>query len=382
MIYLDNAATSWPKPESVYRAMDDFARNRAGNPGRSGHRLAVESDQRVQGCREAIARLLHAESPDQVILTLNATDGLNIAQKGLLRPGDHVVTSHTEHNSINRPLASMAAAGMITYDKAASAPDGSIPPAEIEKLFRKNTRLLAITHCSNVLGVLNPIDEYAKLARSRGILTLIDASQSVGIVPIDVQALGVDMVAFPGHKNLFGPMGTGALYVRKGVELRVFREGGTGFKADEEVHPSEMPFRLEGGTPNAHGYAGLLAGVEFVEREGSARILRHERELALRFADALRENPKVVVHGCLARERQTGPVSITIRGAEPAEVGRIMDEKYGIACRPGLHCAPGTHKFLGTFPKGTVRFSFGYFNTAEHADAAVRAVNEVAASMK
>jgi cysteine desulfurase family protein len=379
MIYLDNAATSWPKPESVYRAMDDFARNRAGNPGRAGHRLAVESEKTVQGCREAVARLLHAESPDQIILTLNATDGLNIAQKGLLRPGDHVITSHTEHNSINRPISAMAAAGMITYDKAASAPDGSVPASELERLIRKNTRLLAITHCSNVLGVLNPIDEYAKLARSRGILTLIDASQSVGIVPIDVQALGVDMVAFPGHKNLFGPMGTGALYVRKGVELRAFREGGTGFKADEEVHPSEMPFRLEGGTPNAHGYAGLLAGVEFVEREGSAKILRHERELALRFADALRENPKVVVHGCLARDRQTGPVSITIRGAEPAEVGRIMDEKYGVACRPGLHCAPGTHKFLGTFPKGTVRFSFGYFNTIEHADAALRAVNEVAA---
>lgn len=379
MIYIDNAATSWPKPESVYRAMDDFARNHAGNPGRSGHRMAVESEKHVQGCREALARLLHAESPDQVILTLNATDGLNIAQKGLLRPGDHVVTSHLEHNSINRPLSAMAAAGMITYDKAASGPDGGVPVAEIEKLIRKNTRLIALTHCSNVLGILNPIDQVAKLARSRGILTLIDASQSVGLVPIDVQSLGLDLVAFPGHKNLFGPMGTGALYVRKGIELRPFREGGTGFKADEEVQPSEMPFRLEGGTPNAHGFAGLLAGLRFVEQEGAAKIFRHERDLALRFADLLRDNPKVVVHSCRNRDLQTGPVSISIRGAEPAEVGRVMDEKYGIACRPGLHCAPGTHKLLGTFPKGTVRFSFGYFNTVEHVEAAARAVNEVSA---
>jgi cysteine desulfurase family protein len=381
MIYLDNAATSFPKPESVYRAMDDFARRHAGNPGRSGHRMAVESERHVQGCREALARLLHAESPDQVVLTLNATDALNIAQRGLLRPGDHVITSHTEHNSINRPLAAMAAAGMIAYDKAASAPDGTVPPAEIEKLVRKSTRLIAITHCSNVLGVVNPIEEYARIARARGILTLIDASQSVGIVPIDVQALGVDLVAFPGHKNLFGPMGTGALYVRKGLELRPFREGGTGFKADEEMQPAEMPFRLEGGTPNAHGYAGLRAGIEFVEQEGPGKILRHERELALRFVDLLSGNPRVALYSGRSRDRQTGPVSLLIRGIEPAEVGRIMDERYGIACRPGLHCAPGTHRFLGTFPKGTVRFSFGYFNTPADAEAAARAVNEVAAGV-
>ncbi len=378
MIYLDNAATSFPKPESVYRAMDEFARLHAGNPGRSGHRLAVESEKRVQACREAIARLLNAESPDRVVLTLNATDGLNIAQKGVLRQGDHVITSHTEHNSINRPLSAMAAAGMIAFDKAPSDPDGTVPAAAIEKLIRRNTRLIAITHCSNVLGVLNPIDQYARLARSRGILTLIDASQSVGVVPIDVQALGLDLVAFPGHKNLFGPMGTGALYVRRGVDVRPYREGGTGYKADEETHPSEMPFRLEGGTPNAHGYAGLLAGVEFVLEKGPETFLRHERDLALRFADQVRGNRKVTLYSGRNRDLQTGPVSLTIEGTDPAEVGRIMDGKHGIACRPGLHCAPGTHRFLGTFPKGTVRFSFGYFNAAEEADLAARAVNALA----
>ena len=381
MIYIDNAATSFPKPEGVYRAMDEFARNFAGNPGRSGHRMAVESEKRVQGCREAVARLLNAESPDQVVLTLNATDGLNIAQKGVLKPGDHVITSTLEHNSINRPLAKMAKDGLITYDKAEPAPDGHVPTENIEKLIRKNTRLLAITHCSNVLGVLNPVDEYCRIARKRGILTLLDVSQSVGVVPIDVQKLGADMVAFPGHKNLFGPMGTGALYVRRGLDVRVFREGGTGHKADQEFQPEEMPFRLEGGTPNAHGYAGLLAGIEFVEKEGIGKIGDHERALALRFADAIRSNAKVTLYSCKSPDRQLGPVSLLIRGLEPAEVGRIMDEKYGIACRPGLHCAPGTHRFLGTLPKGTVRFSFGYFNTDAHVDAAVNAVNEVSSKV-
>jgi cysteine desulfurase/selenocysteine lyase len=377
MIYLDNAATSWPKPESVYKAMDEFARTWAGNPGRSGHKMAVESEKRVQGCREALARLLHAEHADRVILTLNATDALNIALKGLLRKGDHVVTSHTEHNSINRPLARLAAEGFLTYDKAPSEPDGSVATSSLERLLRKNTRLIAITHCSNVLGVVNPIADYATLARSRGVLTLIDASQSIGVVPLDVQALGVDLLAFPGHKNLFGPMGTGALYVRPGVDLDVFREGGSGFKAEEERHPAEMPFRLEGGTPNAHGFAGLLAGIEAVEKEGVERIGRHERDLALAFIDGLRDVKGVTVYSGRNRERQLGPVSLRIEGWEPADVGRVMDEKHGIACRPGLHCAPGTHKFLGTFPKGTVRFSFGWFNTAGDVDAALRAVREL-----
>lgn len=381
MIYLDNAATSWPKPESVYRALDRFAREFAGNPGRSGHRMAVESEARVQGCREALARLLHAEHADRIVLTLNATDALNIALKGLLRKGDHVVTSHVEHNSINRPLARLAAEGFLSYDKAPSEPDGSVATSSIEKLLRKNTRLIAITQCSNVLGVVNPVAEYAKLARSRGVLTLIDASQSIGVLPLDVQALGLDLVAFPGHKNLFGPMGTGALYVKPGIELDFFREGGSGFKAEEERHPLEMPFRLEGGTPNAHGFAGLLAGIEFVEKEGLAKIEKHERALALAFADGLRDNKKVTVYSCRTPERSLGPVSLRIAGLEPAEVGRLMDEKYGIACRPGLHCAPGTHKFLGTSPTGTVRFSFGWFNTPGDVEAALRAVHEVAADV-
>ena len=378
MIYLDNAATSWPKPESVYRELDEFARKFAGNPGRSGHRFAVESEDRVQGCRDGIARLLNAESPDRVILTLNATDGLNIALKGFLRPGDHAITSSIEHNSINRPLTSMAAAGKIEFDKAAPDPDGTVPAAAVEKLVRKNTRIIALTHASNVLGTVAPLEDYVKLARARGIALLLDASQSIGVVPLDVRGLGVDMVAFPGHKNLFGPMGTGALYVREGIDLNAFREGGTGSKAEQEIHPEEMPFRLEGGTPNAHGYAGLRAGVEFVLKEGLEKIRRHEQDLAVRFARAVADHPRVVVYCAETPGIRLGPVSINVRGVDPAEVGTLMDREFGIACRPGIHCAPGTHRWLGTLPHGTVRFSFGYFNTGEDVDAAVRAVHEVA----
>ncbi|MBI4565752.1 MAG: aminotransferase class V-fold PLP-dependent enzyme [Planctomycetes bacterium] len=377
MIYLDNAATTWPKPESVYQAMNDFARNHAGNPGRSGHRMAVESERRVAEARERVARLIHAESPDQVALTLNATDAINIAIKGVLRPGDHVVTTHLEHNSINRPLAAMAETGFITLTKAASAPDGTTPPEEIRKALTAKTRLIAVTHCSNVLGVVNDAAAYGSLAMDHGALLLLDASQTAGVVPIDVQAQKLDLVAFPGHKGCFGPMGTGALYVRSGLALRPFREGGTGFAAEHEMHPEEMPYRLEGGTPNAHGLAGLAAGLEFIEREGIRKIGSHERDLALRFIDSVRRLSRVTVWSGRAPDRQIGPVSISIQGAEPAEIGARLDREFGIACRPGLHCAPGTHRFLGTFPKGTVRFSFGYFNTAANVDEAARALAKV-----
>lgn len=378
MIYLDNAATTWPKPKEVYDAMDDFARRWAGNPGRSGHRMAVQAERHVQGARVALAKLLHAETPERVVLTLNATDALNIAIKGLIRPGDHIVTSQTEHNSVNRPLVGLERAGVATVSRARSAADGSVPASEIERLLTPKTRLIAITHCSNVLGVVNPVEEYAALARARGVTLLVDASQTAGVVPIDVQALKLDLVAFPGHKGCFGPMGTGALYVRPGLDLRVFREGGTGFASESEEHPAEYPFHLEGGTPNAHGLAGLEAGLAFIEREGIGKILKHEREMAMRFVEALRPHRRITLWSGRAPERQLGPVSLSIEGAEPSEVGAILDQRYEIACRPGLHCAPTTHKLLGTFPQGTVRFSFGYFNTPADVDAAAKAVFEIA----
>jgi cysteine desulfurase family protein len=378
MIYLDNAATTWPKPESVYRALDEFARNAAANPGRSGHRMAVAAEAKVGEARARVAKLLNAESPDRIILTLNATDALNIAIKGILRPGDHVVTSVLEHNSINRPLAALEQAGAISVTRLPAEADGSLSVDALREALTPATRLVAVTHGSNVLGVVNDAAALGDAAMRHGAVLLLDASQTAGVVPIDVRAQQLDLVAFPGHKGCLGPMGTGALYVRAGISLRPFREGGTGFGAESELQPEAMPFRLEGGTPNAHGLAGLAAGLEFLEREGVAKIGAHERDLALKFAEEARRIPGVTVWSGRSPAKQIGPVSLSVQGREPGEVGAALDERYGIACRPGLHCAPGTHRFLGTFPKGTVRFSFGYFNTAADVAAAAGALREIA----
>jgi cysteine desulfurase family protein len=340
--------------------------------------MAVESQRVVEDARRRVARLINAE-PERVALTANATDGLNAALKGFLRPGDHVVTSAIEHNSINRPLAGLAATRGITYSAVAAESDGTVRSGALEDAIRPATRLIAVTHASNVLGVVQPLEEYAAVARRRGVALLIDASQTAGVVPIDVRALGLDMVAFPGHKGCLGPMGTGALYVRPGLSVSAFREGGTGFAAESERHPEEYPYHLEGGTPNAHGLSGLAAGLAFVEDAGVERIGAHERSLALQFVDALRGHPGVTVYGTGARERRIGPVSLSLAGWDPAEAGAHLDARYEIACRPGLHCAPGAHRMIGTHPRGTVRFSFGCFNTPADVESAVRAIRDMAA---
>lgn len=378
MIYLDNAATTWPKPESVYRALDEFARRRAANPGRSGHRMARAAEEAVESARARVAGLLNAESPTRIALTLNATDAITIALRGLaLKEGDHVVTSVLEHNTINRWCTELARRG-VRITKVDAELDATLSPDAVRRALTPATKLLALTHASNALGSVNDAGAFGEIARGHGALLLLDASQTAGVVPIDVRAMRVDLAAFPGHKGCFGPMGTGALYVREGIDLEPLRRGGTGHRAESEEHPAEMPFRLEAGTPNAHGLAGLAAGLEFVAQTGVAAIGAHERALALRFAEGVRRHPKVTVHAVKTEERQIGPVSISIRGTDPADAGRILDERHGIACRPGLHCAPGAHRFAGTFPKGTVRFSFGYFNTTADADAASAAVLELA----
>lgn len=377
MIYLDNAATTWPKPEAVYQAMDRFARTNAANPGRSGHRMAAEAERVIAETRSAVAKLLGASSPTAIVFTLNATDALNIAIKGVLRRGDHVITTHLEHNSINRPLRRLEEEEFITVSRASAGDGGIVPEEEIENLITQKTRLVAVTHCSNVIGQVNPIAYYGKVARKHNILLLLDASQSAGVVEIDVVQAHVDMLACPGHKGLFGPMGTGILYVKPGLEVSPFREGATGTQSEVERHPLDMPHRLEGGTPNAHGLAGLGAGVRFLLEEGVQKIRRHESDLALRFSDRLRDNSKVIIYSAKNREQQIGPVAINLRGSEPLEIASLLDQRFAIACRAGLHCAPGAHRFLRTFPSGAIRFSFGYFNTVEHVDAAVQAVNDI-----
>jgi cysteine desulfurase family protein len=340
--------------------------------------MAVESERVVADTRSRLAKLIRAPDSERFVFTLNGSDALNIAIKGVVRPGDHVVTSVLEHNSINRPLGRLEKEGSIRLSKARADGAGVVQPDEVRRLVRKETRLIAVTHCPNVLGVVQPVEEYGRIAREAGATLLVDAAQTVGVVDIDVERDGIDLLAFPGHKGLFGLMGTGALYVRKGLDLAFFREGGVGYASEIELHPEVMPYRLEAGTPNTHGIAALGAGMRFIEAETTVRIRRHEQRLAMGLVERLRGEERILVHSGKDPERQIGPVSLSLRGVAPDEAGTLLDRKYGIACRPGLHCAPGAHKHLGTFPAGTVRFSFGWFNTDEHVEAAAKAVVEIA----
>ncbi|MBM4394077.1 MAG: aminotransferase class V-fold PLP-dependent enzyme [Deltaproteobacteria bacterium] len=378
-VYLDNAATSWPKPPEVAVAMERFLRDSAGNPGRAGHRLALAAQIPIDDCRAALARLLGAPDASRVAFTLNASDALNMALKGVLRDGDRVVTSRMEHNSVNRPLAALAAAGRIAVDVAENDGEGRIDPDSVRRLLRPGgTRLLALTWASNAFGTLQPVAEFAAAAREAGALLLLDASQAVGAVPLDLAGCGADLVAFPGHKGLMGPTGTGALWVRGGLDVAPWREGGTGGDSTDPFQPREMPHRLEGGTPNTVGIAGLLAGVRWVAARGVAEIRRHERDLTARIIGALSAVPGVAIHGPRDAEARIAAVSFTIPGHPPQEVAAALDAAFGVAVRPGLHCAPHAHRSLGTFPDGTVRASPGPFSTEADVDALAAAVGKVA----
>lgn len=378
MTYLDNAATSFPKPESVYRAMDEFARTQLANPGRAGHKMALASEHAIQDARHRLNRFLHGHGPERVIFTLNATDALNIAFKGLLQPGDHVITSDLEHNSVSRPLVAMANRGEITLTRVQADAEGILAPETITAAFTANTRLVAITHASNVLGSLQPIAEIGRRCRERGIAFLVDASQSVGVVPIDMQAMQIDLLAFPGHKGLFGPTGTGALLVSPRVTLRPWREGGTGGDSSSPTQPAELPFNLEGGTPNVLGIVGLTAGLDFVESQTPDKIHAHEIALSNRLRDALASLDGFHVLGPAAANNRVGAVSFYWEGLPAAELGGLLDQHFDIAVRPGLHCAPYIHKAMGSYPDGLVRASPGPFNTEADIDRLVDALREIA----
>jgi cysteine desulfurase family protein len=376
VIYLDNAATTWPKPERVYKAMQEFALRYGANPGRSGHRMAVEAEQLIYAVRSKLARFINAEDPSCIVFTLNCTDALNVAIKGVLRNGDHVITTCMEHNSVERPLCRLQNKGIIELTRVAPI-NGIVPPDDIVQAIRPNTRLIVTTHASNVIGKINPVEQYGRLARSKGVILLVDAGQTMGVVKIDVEHSCIDMLAFPGHKGLFGPTGTGGLYVRKGLDLEPFREGGTGFASEFMLQPEQMPYHLEGGTPNSFGIAGLGAGIEFIEDQGIDKILAHERELMVKFIEGIQGNSRITLYGADDLDRQLGLISLTIKDMDPMEVGAILDHSFGIACRTGLHCSPAVHKLLGTFPQGSIRFSFGYFNTEEDVEELIRAINEI-----
>jgi len=380
MIYFDNTATSWPKPPGVVEAMVHFMNEVGANPGRSGHRLSVEAGRTVYDAREVMAELFNAPDPLRVVFCLNATEALNLALQGLLRPGDHVITSSMEHNSVMRPLRALERRGVeVTVVRCLT--EGFLDPVDIEAAIKRSTKMIVLNHASNVVGTILPIAEAGEIAHRHGLLLLVDAAQTAGAYPIDVEADKIDLLAFTGHKSLYGPMGTGGLYIGERVNLKEFeplKRGGTGSRSELEKQPDFLPDMCESGTPNAVGLAGLAAGVRWVLERGVEAIRAHEVELAQRLIDGLRDIPGVTVYGGLDATRQTATVSFNIAGMEPSEVGLRLDEEYGILCRVGLHCAPAAHKTIGTFPIGTVRFGLGVFNTLEEVDAAVAAVGQLA----
>jgi cysteine desulfurase / selenocysteine lyase len=377
MIYLDNAATSFPKPESVYQALDRFARNDLANPGRAGHKMALAAERALDDCRHLLNQFFHGEGPERFVFTLNCTDALNMAFKGVLADGDHVITTDLEHNSVSRPLRKMELDGRISLTRIKADAGGTVHPDDFRKAFTPRTRLIALTHGSNVLGTIQPVAEVGRIARERGLIFLVDAAQTAGTMPIDVQAMNIDLLAFPGHKSLLGPTGTGALYVSPRVQVRAWREGGTGGDSSNETQPKEFPYFLEGGTPNVLGVAGLKAGVKFVQEKGLDELHAHEMRLIDRLWRRLDEMPGYQVFGHRDLALRVSTISFRAENLPAAEIGGILDQAFEVAVRPGLHCAPYIHRSLGTFPEGAVRVSPGPFNTEADIDHLAHALAEI-----
>ncbi len=377
MLYLDNAATSFPKPEVVYRELQDYLRRDGANPGRGGHQWAVRVEKTLDDTRSLLARFFGMDDYRRVIFTLNGTDSLNMAIKGVVRPGDHVVTSLLEHNSVSRPLKQLESDGIISLTQLPFSQEGFIDPDDFRRALTSRTRLVVLLHASNVLGTMQPVAEVGGICRRHEALFLVDAAQTAGILPIDMQGMQIDLLAFPGHKAMFGPPGTGVLLVGHRVQPVPWREGGTGFDSEDPVQPRQLPYLLEGGTPNTLGVAALRAGLRFVTGEGLDRIRGHEQRLLTRLIESLRDNPKIRLYGSLDLSRRVGSLALNREGYTASEVGMILDNAFEIAVRPGLHCAPYLHRELGTAPEGAIRISPGYFNTEEDIERCLSALEQL-----
>jgi cysteine desulfurase/selenocysteine lyase len=379
IIYLDNAATTFPKPRQVLDAVERFYTEQGGNPGRSGHRLSIAAGEVVEDARDRVARLINAEDPLQIAFTYNASYALNFAIWGTLEPGDRVLTSPLEHNSVARPLREAERRLGITVEFIEADPvTGIIDLDDLAGRLERPARLVTIVHGSNISGTIQPLSEIGKLTRAAGALLLVDAAQTAGTYPIDVRSMNIDLLAFTGHKGLFGMMGTGGLYVRPGVDLRASFQGGTGSKSEQDVQPDFLPDHLEPGTPNAGGLAALAAGVQFLEERGSIEeIHAYEQDLALELIEGILSIDGARVLGPTDGER-LAVVSFTLPSLSVSEIGWRLDEEFSIMARVGLHCCPWGHEFFGTFPEGTVRLSLSIMNTREDVLAAIDAVRAIA----
>jgi cysteine desulfurase/selenocysteine lyase len=382
MIYLDNAATSWPKPPEVLKAISDVMERAGGNPGRSGHSLSAASARVVYDCREKVAEFFNVPDPLRVIFTANATQAINLALRGILKPGDQVVTTSMEHNAVMRPLRFLEKQGVSLHIAQCGA-DGSLDIREISKLITTHTRLVVMTQASNISGTILPAAEVTAKAHELGVPVLIDASQSAGAIPIDMMGFGIDLLAFTGHKELMGPTGTGGLVINPGFDassIEPLTFGGTGSRSESEEQPEDLPDKFESGTANIMGIAGLSAGLGWIKDRGLDSIRDHTRLLVKTLIEGLSVIPGVKVYGTQNTESSVAIVSFTISGQRVSDIGYKLDEEYGILSRVGLHCAPAAHKTLGSFPGGTVRLSPGIFITMDDIDKTLKAIQEAARS--
>ncbi len=383
LIFLDNGATSYPKPEEVYCFMDHFYRNFGVNPGRSGYDLCMETGELVEETRAMMTQFFNGTDANRLCFSYNSTDALNLIINGMLGKGDHAITTTLEHNSVLRPLYHLYKYEGVEVDHIPFDGKGFVDPDEFPKKFKKNTKLVIVNHASNVIGTIQPIKEIGKYCKQKGIPFAIDASQSAGKIPIDMDELNVDIVVFTGHKSLLGPTGIGGLYVREGIAIKHTRAGGTGVRSAVRTHLDEYPYRLEYGTLNTLGVAGLHAGVNWIEKNGMEKIHEKEMHLTAKLRDGLKNVEGVTLY---LQEDLTDHISIflfNVDGLEALNAGTILDVDYNIASRTGLHCAPLVHEQLGTDKiRGAVRFGIGPFNTEDHIKAAINAVKEIADSQK
>lgn len=383
LIYLDNGATSFPKPEAVYQFMDAYYRKSGVNPGRSGYDMCLEAGEVVENCRKQLTDFFGGTDPNRLCFSYNSTDALNLIIHGLLQEGDHAISTRLEHNSVLRPLYHLEQEQGVAVDYAGVDAKGFVDPHEIERLIRPDTKLVIVNHASNVIGTVQPIAEIGRICREKGVVFAIDASQSAGMVPIDMDEMNLDIVAFTGHKSLMGPTGIGGLYVREGVDIRLTRAGGTGVRSAVRTHLYEYPYRLEYGTLNSVGVAGLYTGVRWVLDRGVENIHAHEMKLTGMLRDGLREIPGVTLY---CQDDLTDHISVllfNLDGVEAMDTGTMLDVDYNIACRTGLHCAPLIHEDIGTADiHGAVRFGIGPFNTEAHIEQAITAVREIRETLK
>ena len=375
-VYLDNSATSFPKPNEVLKAVTEGITKFGGNPGRGSNSMSLAAYREIFKARERAARFFNIKDSSRLVFTSNATEALNLAIKGLRLTSGEIITSSMEHNSVIRPLSSLVSQG-LTLKKVKCSETGEVDPDDFKRMITGKTKLAVFTHASNVVGTILPVKQIGRICREKGIIFIVDAAQTAGCLPIDVESMCVDLLACSGHKGLLGIQGTGLLYIAPSIRLQPLKEGGTGSFSDDGNQPEELPDRFESGTLNTPGILSLCAGIKFIEKKSINKIREHEMMLIKRLVEGLKGIKGVKIYGAENEKKRAGLISLNLEGIHSSLIGDILDKKFGIIVRTGLHCSPESHKAVGSYPEGAVRFSPGYFNTADEIDYSVKAVTSL-----